>query len=757
MAPPTKTGNRPAGAAGGDGGRAPRPDADGAGPEDPERANATVARARNPLTERSRGARSPAAEPDAEYRTGSHYGAGEPASDYHTGQSYRPRDDEGESLSGASSLEGDGLDALDPEVGPRTRAVAAVAAVDPDAPAADDVDDDAAGEAAADDDADATRAGPPIKLEIVAGPDVGKQRRFKGVRMTVGRTPGVDFQLSDQSVSRRHIELIHGDDGVVMRDLGSGNGTRVNGARAAERKLEHGDEITIGKTTLRFVDEVAAFRKAREAAAQQEASGERSAEASPDGAEQAETEAGGEGATSETASGTDDAADGDAGTAEAAPGAVDPKRPRTRVRTRARTAAAPTGLRGRWHAVHPKARLAVVFALGFAFMLVVIGVAARPPATPPVDPAKAQADQKMQQARNAARDGDYAAAMELVEAAERLVPGIDKTHLGTTARDELASVRAIEEGRGHLEARRFEDARKALAKVEKGSEKTQALKAKLAAELEVAEVAYKKEKLQEFLTAGEVDAAKVLLAELPVEEQAGPAEAIHEFEANLAEQQAQDAVEARRSAANAAAARKARREEEIAEAFRVVERKFAGGEWDRAASECARVIDAYPDDKDIARRARQLMSDIPNFGRNYEEGLKKFKQGALAQASRPLRSAWGLYKQLALRANTYGEQLKEKLGASSVAAGREALLRNDLAGAYVNFKDAVAFDVSDSKARDGLDQVQARAEDLFQEAYVLRDRDPREALRKFKIVAQVTDPGSTVHEKARNQIAAMQP
>ena len=73
------------------------------------------------------------------------------------------------------------------------------------------------------------------------------------------------------------------------------------------------------------------------------------------------------------------------------------------------------------------------------------------------------------------------------------------------------------------------------------------------------------------------------------------------------------------------------------------------------------------------------------------------------------------------------------------------------------FKDASKFDPHDSKARAGLDDVAGKAEDLFQTAYVIRDRDPREAIRKFKIVVQVTDAGSTVHEKAKNQLAAMAP
>ncbi|MEW5743613.1 MAG: FHA domain-containing protein, partial [Myxococcota bacterium] len=267
--------------------RAPHP---AAAEEDPEKANATVAKVPNPLSRSMKAAKGRVEEDpernsktmaraprpkkpdgdDGEYKTGSDYGLDEGAPDYHTGQSFQQMDED-EGVAGSRSLEGDGLDALDPEVGAHTKALPALER------------DEAAGggdeeEVEGADDANATHAGPPIKLEIIAGPDSGKKRRFKGVRMIIGRTPGVDLQLSDQSVSRRHIELIHGDDGVMMRDLGSGNGTKVNGSRTAEKKLEHGDEIAIGKTVIRFVDEVAAFKKAREEQEKKEAEAKAKAE-----------------------------------------------------------------------------------------------------------------------------------------------------------------------------------------------------------------------------------------------------------------------------------------------------------------------------------------------------------------------------------------------------------------------------------------------------------------------------------------------
>jgi hypothetical protein len=306
-----------------------------------------------------------------------------------------------------------------------------------------------------------------------------------------------------------------------------------------------------------------------------------------------------------------------------------------------------------------------------------------------------------------------------------------------------------------MEAKRFEDAKKALERAGKGSVKTDEKKTKLRAELEAAELAYKIEKVDEFIAAGEIDAARALLIELPVEAQAAPAQKIAEFERELGEQKALEARDGARAAAAAAAAKKARREQEIEEAFVVVERKFGGGEWDRAASECARVMDSYREDKDIYALAKKRQGLIPNFGRNFDEGMKKFRQKQLAQAAKPLRQAKQLFDQLGLRANKYGQEIEEKLGASAIAAGREAILRNDLVTAYQMFKDAARYDPGDNAARTGLEDVATKAEDVFQEGYVARDRDPFEAKRKFTIVVKATDPGTSLHEKARNQLAAM--
>jgi hypothetical protein len=70
--------------------------------------------------------------------------------------------------------------------------------------------------------------------------------------LTIGRLPECSVAVEDTNVSRRHAEVRRDGPDVVVVDLGSTNGTRVNGAQVRTRRLNDGDEITVGRTSLRF-------------------------------------------------------------------------------------------------------------------------------------------------------------------------------------------------------------------------------------------------------------------------------------------------------------------------------------------------------------------------------------------------------------------------------------------------------------------------------------------------------------------------
>ena len=96
-------------------------------------------------------------------------------------------------------------------------------------------------------------------VEAPGGATVGSLSLSDGTRVgigeepvSIGRLPECDVVLGDPNVSRRHAEIRRQGTGFVVVDLGSTNGTRVNGAGVKERRLNDGDEITVGGTKIRF-------------------------------------------------------------------------------------------------------------------------------------------------------------------------------------------------------------------------------------------------------------------------------------------------------------------------------------------------------------------------------------------------------------------------------------------------------------------------------------------------------------------------
>lgn len=70
--------------------------------------------------------------------------------------------------------------------------------------------------------------------------------------LSIGRLAECDVVLADDSVSRRHAEVRRQGNEIVVVDLGSTNGTKVNGERVTERILDDGDVVTVGNASVRF-------------------------------------------------------------------------------------------------------------------------------------------------------------------------------------------------------------------------------------------------------------------------------------------------------------------------------------------------------------------------------------------------------------------------------------------------------------------------------------------------------------------------
>jgi hypothetical protein len=100
-----------------------------------------------------------------------------------------------------------------------------------------------------------------IESELVEGEDAikdwlvfpdGRRVGISSEIITIGRLPECAVVVDDPNVSRRHAQVRREGDAIFVVDLGSTNGTRVNGTLVREHRLVPDDEISVGTTTLRF-------------------------------------------------------------------------------------------------------------------------------------------------------------------------------------------------------------------------------------------------------------------------------------------------------------------------------------------------------------------------------------------------------------------------------------------------------------------------------------------------------------------------
>ena len=88
----------------------------------------------------------------------------------------------------------------------------------------------------------------PTLRAVFDGPDIALDRAM----VMVGRHPQCDARLDSLCVSRRHCILTADGGEVVVRDLGSTNGIRINGQRVERGRLRPGDEISIAHIRYRL-------------------------------------------------------------------------------------------------------------------------------------------------------------------------------------------------------------------------------------------------------------------------------------------------------------------------------------------------------------------------------------------------------------------------------------------------------------------------------------------------------------------------
>lgn len=93
-----------------------------------------------------------------------------------------------------------------------------------------------------------------LQLVVRSGSSQGHHAPVTGKRVTIGRQSSCDLTIDDGTVSREHAALVKRGDAWWVIDLGSTNGTRVNGVQAAEHPVAPGDRVEFGEAVVELVE-----------------------------------------------------------------------------------------------------------------------------------------------------------------------------------------------------------------------------------------------------------------------------------------------------------------------------------------------------------------------------------------------------------------------------------------------------------------------------------------------------------------------
>src|SRR5437868_10919585 len=91
-----------------------------------------------------------------------------------------------------------------------------------------------------------------VTFQVLEGVDKGRLFRDLAIPVTIGREEGNVLRLNDERVSRFHAKVQLDNDDVILTDLDSTNGTRINGHPVQIRRILAGDRVGIGRSILVF-------------------------------------------------------------------------------------------------------------------------------------------------------------------------------------------------------------------------------------------------------------------------------------------------------------------------------------------------------------------------------------------------------------------------------------------------------------------------------------------------------------------------
>jgi tetratricopeptide (TPR) repeat protein len=552
----------------------------------------------------------------------------------------------------------------------------------------------------------------PCYLVILEGEEEGREIDLTGAAYTLGRGPDNDLVLPDIACSRRHAQIVREGEAWFVEDMGSGNGTVLNGQKIKRERLQDGDEVEVGNTVLAFHDPRA-----------------------PGAGEDGELEEDEEVRTPEpTRVG---------GHTTILSGGVLPD------------GGTSPGLVTRLLADPKRKRLVLVGggALGGLFVLLLLLkliVPGQPPGPTPEEQerqarieARRQFDLHMDEAKAAVQAKKWRDALDAVLQAEEYDPGSQMVaSYKTSIQIEMAAGAAMSQVRLFMEQREWDKAVAALQGISPESELKEqvvAIKREIDARL-----------LEDMLGQGSQMMAQKQYNQAILKFDEVLRRAPGHEEAMVAKRLAEDLLEKERRPRQVATGGRRRRTQTAPppQASGLTGQALAlykNGEIDRAI-----------DKAENAGASGGELARLRKFKSAYDKAMGAARNaGQPGMAVEALQAALKIDKEIAGGAGEYHKQLSQRLAKAYFIKGVDAQQGRRLPEAYQSFRAAMRMDSNLPNLKERLADLDKEAKKLYEEAYVIKATNPELAISKLKTAIQIVPPENIYYGKAKKLLGTL--
>jgi tetratricopeptide (TPR) repeat protein len=552
------------------------------------------------------------------------------------------------------------------------------------------------------------------KLVVSAGPHAGLEFGLDDGEYVIGRSQDNPICIPDSSVSRKHVMVRNLGGGWVVTDLGSGNGTLLNGEPISdEMPLTHGDVLTLGDTEVTFNDTSnATVMMAMPSAPPARPARGTSSRATP-----------------ELGAGNEAVEGGEAGV---------PRRPPPRPEGRVRSS------RGRGAVAAPdpaaqkrKRRLLLLTVAVFVMLVGLLAVmkarqqeeaeiVAREQRA--IQQRREQLDSLFQDAKNLIREGKWAdAKAKLLELQEQSPDYLQLPDYLSRVEKEIPNREALDAAKAALDKNELATASASLAKVAKDTqlfEQLRTLKASLGekADKRVLEA-------QALLESKQLELAKAITDDVLV--------ALPDHrDAKVIDERVERAIEIRdRPAPPPPPPVAAKPWDQAVERFRDGDLQGAMA----IANACA----------GKHSQCKKLMGQLSDFGNLYKKLEDLDAKGLSRLLDLDERITNGRGSKLSRSAGTRAANIFFKNASAAKASGQYGR-------AMENAQRALQADPNHAGANNIATEMRQKAKELFLYAYSLKDTNPEDAVPKFREVMAMTPSSDETHQKAKSWIEKLQ-